>query len=156
MSFLVYVSLKRSIRKEGHSHYAFLSRVTIPRQVYVGKFIYNTLTLHSKQLLLKHDHSQGHKSAVYHQKCLLGNDILLKLPSYSWKRLLNGINHYKAYKWLCILKPKFSWLARYITIIQNNNCCIAQNSGMRKTLANLVKWMSFANILPNQIPDSPK
>ena len=132
MPFLVYVSLKRGIQKKGHGHCAFLSRITIPKQVYIGKFIYNASTLHSKQLLLQHDHSQGHKSAVYHQKCLPGNDILLKLPSYSWKRLLHGINRYKAYKWLCIGKPKFSWLASYITIIQNSNCRIAQNSGRGK------------------------
>ena len=57
------------------------------------KFIYTALTLHSKQHFLKRDWSQSHKNAVYHHKCLPGKDILLKLPSYSWKELLNGINY---------------------------------------------------------------
>ena len=34
--------------------------------------------------------------------------------------------------------------------------CIAQNSGGKKTLANLAMQMSFANILPSQIPYSLK
>ena len=80
-----------------------------------GKSIYNVLTLHGKQLLLKGDWPWSHKVlCMYFQKCLLGKDILSKLLSHSWKGLWNGINHYKAYNsysygsYVCIWKSEFS------------------------------------------------
>ena len=49
-----------------------------------GKYIYKALTLHGKQLLLKQDQSQSHKSAIWlPTECLPGKDILLKLLSPS-------------------------------------------------------------------------
>ena len=51
-------------------------------QTEIGKFIYEALTLHGKDFLLKRDQLQSHKSVIYFQKCLPGKNML-KLLSHS-------------------------------------------------------------------------
>ena len=69
MPFLVYILYKRRGVVT-----AFLSRIMIPIQKPV-----NLSTISSSQ----RDQWQGHKSAIYLQKCLPGKDILLELLSHS-------------------------------------------------------------------------
>ena len=59
MPLLAYVSYKRRGTVIAHFHQE--SQYPDRRK---GKFIYKALTLLSKQLLLKHDQLQSHKSAV--------------------------------------------------------------------------------------------
>ena len=57
--------IKRNIRKKGVVTVHYVQNLNIQAGIC-------TSTSHGKQLLLKCDRSQSHKSAIYHQKCLPG------------------------------------------------------------------------------------